>query len=181
MKDYPRISSAAPIGVTCLYLAVVFGAIALHKKLPELASGPEPEPMTVRTTAYTHSEAGHLVYGRQTASGTTLQSGKVNSAAADWSVFPVGTKFKIVGEDTVYEVEDYGSALVGTETIDIYRPSRSSMNQWGVRHVDIESSAPAGCSMKASHSSAPNRPRSVEGAAIVSARTLSSYSRAQAS
>ena len=66
------------------------------------------------------------------------ESGKVNSAAADWSVFPVGTKFRITGDDTIYEVDDYGSALVGTRTIDLYKPTLSSMRAWGVRHVDIE-------------------------------------------
>jgi hypothetical protein len=37
-----------------------------------------------------------------------------------------------------YVVDDYGSALVGTGTIDIYKPTRGMMNAWGVRHVDIE-------------------------------------------
>ena len=27
---------------------------------------------------------------------------------------------------------------MGTETIDIYKPTISQMNQWGVRHVDIK-------------------------------------------
>ncbi|MEM1293887.1 MAG: 3D domain-containing protein [Verrucomicrobiota bacterium] len=93
---------------------------------------------TVRTTAYTHSEADHLQYGRSTAIGTRLKSTRSHtSAAADWSRFPLGTKFRIVGDDTVYVIEDYGSALVGTDTIDIYHPSKSSMNRWGVRHVNI--------------------------------------------
>jgi len=35
-------------------------------------------------------------------------------------------------------IDDYGSALVGTETIDLYMPSRRLMNQWGVRRVNIE-------------------------------------------
>jgi len=35
-------------------------------------------------------------------------------------------------------VDDYGSALVGTNTIDLYMPSHRSMNHWGVRHADIE-------------------------------------------
>ncbi|MEM7145621.1 MAG: 3D domain-containing protein [Verrucomicrobiota bacterium] len=96
------------------------------------------EKQAVRTTAYTHSERDHLKYGRKTAKGTTLRSGSVNSAAADWSVYPVGTKFKIAGIDRIYEIDDYGSALVGTETIDLYKPTRTAMNTWGVRHVDIE-------------------------------------------
>ena len=98
----------------------------------------EEQRLRVRTTAYTHTEADHLKYGRKTAVGTRLVSGKVNSAAADWSFLPLGTTFKISGSDTIYHVEDYGSALVGTETVDIYRPSKKSMWTWGVRHVDIE-------------------------------------------
>lgn len=95
--------------------------------------------MRVRTTAYTHSESDHIVYGVKNAVGTNLKFGEVRSAAADWSRFPVGTKFRIAGQpNVVYEVDDYGSALVGTGTIDLYKPSRSMMNDWGVRHVDIE-------------------------------------------
>ncbi len=60
------------------------------------------------------------------------------SAAADWSRFPLGTKFKIKGEPTIYVVDDYGIALVGTSTIDIYRPSKEAMGKWGVRTVEIE-------------------------------------------
>ena len=95
--------------------------------------------MTVRTTAYCHDEDDHIVYGTKNAMGTTLKFGKVRSAAADWSRYPVGTRFRIASQpNIVYEVDDYGSALVGTGTIDIYKPSRSQMNDWGVRNVDIE-------------------------------------------
>ncbi|MDZ4404634.1 3D domain-containing protein [Prosthecobacter sp.] len=95
--------------------------------------------MRVRTTAYTHDESDHIIYGVKNAIGTNLKFGSVRSAAADWSRFPVGTKFRIAGQpNVVYEVDDYGSALVGTGTIDLYKPSQSMMNDWGVRHVDIE-------------------------------------------
>lgn len=93
---------------------------------------------TVRTTAYTHTESDHLIYGRKNAIGTRLQYGRVKSAAADWSVFPLGTKFRISGDPSLYVVDDYGSALVGTKTIDLYKPSKRAMNHWGVRHVDIK-------------------------------------------
>lgn len=92
----------------------------------------------VRTTAYSHVEKDSLPYGRKSAKGTVLKYGKVRSAAADWSEFPVGTIFKIKGQPYVYEIDDYGSALVGTETIDIYKPNMRKMNAWGVRHVSIE-------------------------------------------
>jgi len=95
--------------------------------------------MTVRTTAYSckENEKGGI-YGNKNACGTVLRYGAVRSAAADWSRFPVGTKFKIAGQPQVYVVEDYGSALVGTNTIDIYKPTLGMMNAWGVRHVDIQ-------------------------------------------
>ena len=92
----------------------------------------------VKTTAYTQSESDHIVYGAKSAVGSELKFGEVRSAAADWSVYPVGTEFKIEGDNHVYQVDDYGSALVGTGTIDLYRPSRASMNEWGARHVNIQ-------------------------------------------
>lgn len=93
---------------------------------------------TVRTTAYTHSESDHLVYGRKNAIGTNLKyTTTVRSAAADWSFYPLGTKFRVKGQPYLYVVDDYGSALTGTGTIDIYQPSKSLMRKWGLRYVEI--------------------------------------------
>ena len=95
--------------------------------------------LSVRTTAYCHSEADHLVYGHYSAVGKPLRYGMIRSAAADWSRFPLGTRFRIKSQPGVlYEVDDYGSALVGSNTIDIYCPTRRSMDSWGVRKLDIE-------------------------------------------
>lgn len=92
----------------------------------------------VRTTAYTCSESDHLEYGSMNAAGTPLRySGRVRSAAADWSVYPVGTTFRIKGLPHLYVVDDYGSALTGTGTIDLYKPSKPHMNAWGRRNVEI--------------------------------------------
>lgn len=93
----------------------------------------------VRTTAYTHSESDHLMYGRKNAVNGTLQfSEHLRSAAADWSVYPVGTKFRIKGQPALYIVDDYGGALVGTGTIDLYYPTRAQMRAWGCQVVEIE-------------------------------------------
>jgi 3D (Asp-Asp-Asp) domain-containing protein len=95
--------------------------------------------LSVRTTAYCHSEADHLAYGNKSAVGKKLKYGAIRSAAADWSRFPLGTRFKIKSQPgVIYEIDDYGSALVGSNTIDIYCPTRRSMNSWGVKHLDIE-------------------------------------------
>lgn len=93
----------------------------------------KPRMQNVRTTAYTHTEAG----GRRNAVGGILKGSGVRSAAADWSRFPIGTKFQIIQTGEVWQIDDYGSALVGTNTIDLYKTSRGAMNRWGVRYVDI--------------------------------------------
>ncbi len=99
---------------------------------------PKTQFQRVRTTAYTHSESDHRCYGCKTAIGTTLKSGSVSSAAADWSRWPKGTLFRICQTGDVCRVDDIGWALSGRNTIDLYKPSRGSMNSWGVRNVDIE-------------------------------------------
>jgi 3D (Asp-Asp-Asp) domain-containing protein len=92
----------------------------------------------VRTTAYTDTESDHIQYTNHNALGTCLQSGAIHSAAADWSRWPAGTLFRVIETGEVYQVDDYGWALAGTNTIDLYKPSRELMNAWGVRHVTIE-------------------------------------------
>jgi 3D (Asp-Asp-Asp) domain-containing protein len=88
----------------------------------------------VRTTAYTKKETG----GPRNALGTYLSGRHVMSAAADWSVFPVGTRFRIVSTQEEYIIDDYGAALIGTNTIDLYKPSKLEMKRWGARIVDID-------------------------------------------
>src|SRR4029079_3235571 len=58
--------------------------------------------------------------------------------AADWSRFPLGTRFQIIGTQDRYVIDDYGGALVGTNTIDLYKTTRRDMRRWGGRRVDIE-------------------------------------------
>lgn len=92
----------------------------------------------VRTTAYTCSEADHIVYGSSNATGTPLRySDRVRSAAADWSFYPVGTVFRIAGMPQLFVVDDYGSALTTSGTIDIYTPNKAAMAEWGRREVEI--------------------------------------------
>src|SRR2546423_1789635 len=88
----------------------------------------------VRTTAYTNKEKG----GRKNALGMYLSGHHVMSAAADWSRFPLGTRFRICNTREEFIIDDYGTALVGTNTIDLYKPSKLEMKRWGARHVDID-------------------------------------------
>ncbi|GAA5496646.1 hypothetical protein Rhal01_02831 [Rubritalea halochordaticola] len=92
----------------------------------------------VRTTSFSHMEKEPGAPGRKNAAGTILKYGKnVRSAAADWSVYPLGTKFKIKGQPYTYVVDDYGSALANTNTIDIFKPTLKGMRDWGTRNVEI--------------------------------------------
>ena len=92
----------------------------------------------VRTTAYTYGVAENGDYPTSNAIGSRLKAGKVRSAAADWSRWPLGTRFRVVESGQEYVVDDIGSAMVGTSTIDLFKPSSREMNRWGVRHVTIE-------------------------------------------
>jgi 3D (Asp-Asp-Asp) domain-containing protein len=123
--------------------ALACAAVGCESPGTRSTQGPQMRPATltgarrianVRTTAYTHTERG----GRKNAIGARLAGANVMSAAADWSRFPLGTRFQIVGTPDRYVIDDYGGALIGTSTIDLYKTSRSAMRQWGVRHVDID-------------------------------------------
>lgn len=107
---------------------------AQKSKTASLRSSKIGSTKKVRTTAYTAHEPG----GPRNAVGKRLKMTPVNSAAADWSRFPLGTKFQIVQTGKVYQIEDYGSALVGTDTIDLFHFSNRDMRRWGVRYVDIK-------------------------------------------
>ena len=121
----------------CLNLTVA-GAVACFvvgcatQSKPSLASGRRIQ--NVRTTAYTHTERG----GAHNALGSYLSGRHVMSAASDWSRYPLGTRFRIADTSEEYVIDDYGVALIGTNTIDLYKPSRLEMKGWGVRYIDID-------------------------------------------
>ncbi|RYD50593.1 MAG: hypothetical protein EOP83_23770 [Verrucomicrobiaceae bacterium] len=117
-------------------LALMLGGCATSKTGERASKAvPKGKKMVVRTTAYTHTEAG----GSSNAVGGRLRfGGAVSSAASDWSWLPLGTRFRMLSDGREYVIEDYGSALVGRKTIDLYKPNRKAMNSWGVRNVEIE-------------------------------------------
>jgi 3D (Asp-Asp-Asp) domain-containing protein len=119
------------IAIVCL-----FAGCAEQQSASKLsASSSEAGRMQqVRTTAYTHGESG----GHRNALGESLSGHRVMSAASDWSRFPLGTHFRIVDTKEEYVIDDYGTALVGTNTIDLYKKTRLEMKRWGVRKVDID-------------------------------------------
>jgi 3D (Asp-Asp-Asp) domain-containing protein len=63
---------------------------------------------------------------------------QIGSAAADWSRWPAGTVFRLLSTGQNYRVEDYGWALSGRNTIDLYMSNQREMNSWGARQETIE-------------------------------------------
>lgn len=57
-----------------------------------------------------------------TACGTRYARGAVSSAAADWSRWPAGTRFRVLATGEIYEVDDYTDNVVGTNTILLFKP-----------------------------------------------------------
>ena len=66
------------------------------------------------------------------------RSPQIGSAAADWSRWPAGTVFRLLSTGQNYRVEDYGWALSGRNTIDLYMANQREMNTWGARAETIE-------------------------------------------
>jgi len=94
--------------------------------------------VAAKASAYSSGAADNAQWAGRTAIGTPLRSGAINSAASDWSKFPLGTKFRVVETGKIYQVDDYGSAMVGKMKVDLFTPSTKQMNTWGVRNVTLE-------------------------------------------
>ena len=126
---------AVVFAVACIFVGCAERSV-VQKPLSavEAANSHLGRMSNVRTTAYTRAEKG----GYRNALGTYLSGRRVMSAASDWSVFPVGTRFRVVSTREEYIIDDYGTALVGTNTIDLYKPTKLEMKRWGVRNVDID-------------------------------------------
>lgn len=127
---------------TSVWLRLAFVSLA-GLILASCATAPQPGAIQtgtrrinhVRTTAYCGNEGGS---GKRNATGEYLSGRLVRSAASDWSRFPLGTRFRVVGSPEEYMIDDYGGALIGTDTIDLHKSSRAEVRTWGTRHVDID-------------------------------------------
>jgi len=126
---------AVALGVICFLVGCAEQA-AVQKPLAAVAAANSHlgRMSDVRTTAYTQIEKG----GRKNALGKYLSGRHVMSAASDWSRFPLGTRFRVCSTQEEYIIDDYGTALIGTSTIDLYKPTKLEMKRWGVRNVDID-------------------------------------------
>jgi 3D (Asp-Asp-Asp) domain-containing protein len=94
-------------------------------------------PKRATKTTRTVKRAVAVSPGRHSLGGGSIPP-QIGSAAADWSRWPAGTVFRLLSTGQNYRVEDYGWALAGRNTIDLYMPNQREMNSWGARQEAIE-------------------------------------------
>jgi 3D (Asp-Asp-Asp) domain-containing protein len=93
---------------------------------------PEP-PKTYVVEATAYCTCSKCTPGKGiTASGTVPKEN--HTVAADWSVFPKGTKLEYDG--IVYTVEDTGSAIKG-DKIDIYFKTHKEALNFGRKDIEV--------------------------------------------
>jgi 3D (Asp-Asp-Asp) domain-containing protein len=90
------------------------------------------EQATKKTTKSKHPVKRAIAVSRKS------KPPRIGSAAADWSRWPAGTTFRLLSTGQLYRVEDYGWALAGQNTIDLYMPNQREMNSWGAREEPIQ-------------------------------------------
>jgi len=104
----------------------------------------EPKPAVRKatrattTTTTTTTRTVKVVRGKRVVVKTKPQPPKIGSAAADWSRWPVGTTFRLLSTGQIYRVDDYGWALAGRNTIDLYMATQAEMNAWGAREEPMQ-------------------------------------------
>ena len=90
------------------------------------------------TTVTTTTKTTTTTKGGKRAVAVSKSPPRIGSAAADWSRWPVGTTFRLLSTGQMYRVEDYGWALSGRNTIDLYMANQRDMNTWGARQEPIQ-------------------------------------------
>ncbi len=125
MKTNPRL---AYLSVTAALLTT---SCATRQHLP-------PSTMEVTATAYSSGASCNGPWAGKNAVGTPLRAGALTSAATDWSRLPLGTIFRVRSTGKSYIVDDYGSAMVGRDKVDLYKTNYADVRQWGVRQVTLD-------------------------------------------
>jgi 3D (Asp-Asp-Asp) domain-containing protein len=100
------------------------------------AYSPEPQPFSMEDTRRSKRPAKTPRNVKRAVA--VSKPPQIGSAAADWSRWPAGTMFRLLSTGQSYRVEDYGWALSGRNTIDLYMPNQREMNSWGARQETIE-------------------------------------------
>ena len=107
---------------------------------PNKATRAKTTMTTTRVTKATKATKTQMATtkGAKRAVAVSKSPPRIGSAAADWSRWPVGTTFRLLSTGQMYRVEDYGWALSGRNTIDLYMANQRDMNAWGARQEPIQ-------------------------------------------
>lgn len=106
----------------------------LRASIDELKANP-PMKVKVKTTAYSNDKYSINVERWRDGRTATNKVARKGYVAADWGIFPPGTKFYIPGYGEGI-VEDKGSKVRGNH-LDLFLDSRDEALRWGVRHQDV--------------------------------------------
>jgi 3D (Asp-Asp-Asp) domain-containing protein len=97
------------------------------------------QPFSMTETTTVRRSGGAIKRTTTTVTRYAAQSPTTyGSAAADWSRWPAGTVFRLLSTGQIYRVDDYGWALAGRNTIDLYMATPNEMNTWGARSEPIQ-------------------------------------------
>jgi 3D (Asp-Asp-Asp) domain-containing protein len=108
---------------------------------PVAYSGAQLQPFSMEETQTVTRTTTHVTKtkrGGKKVVVTKSKAPKIGSAAADWSRWPAGTTFRLLSTGQLYRVDDYGWALSGRNTIDLYMANSRDMNSWGAREEPIQ-------------------------------------------
>jgi 3D (Asp-Asp-Asp) domain-containing protein len=101
-------------------------------------SGTPRQPFSLSETRSTTRSTRITKATRSAKRAVAVARPRIGSAAADWSRWPAGTVFRLLSTGQMYKVDDYGWALSGRNTIDLYMATPSEMNAWGARAEPIQ-------------------------------------------
>jgi 3D (Asp-Asp-Asp) domain-containing protein len=101
-------------------------------------SGTPRQPFSLGETRSTTRSTRITKSTRGAKRATAVSTPRIGSAAADWSRWPAGTIFRLLSTGQMYKVDDYGWALSGRNTIDLYMATPNEMNAWGARAEPIQ-------------------------------------------
>ena len=137
-----------------IHRAEVTARMTLAYEVPRATPVDDPPESEVRRASYSPQLQPFSMDDRRRSTRTTRRTAKptrnakravdvskaprIGSAAADWSRWPAGTVFRLLSTGQNYRVEDYGWALAGRNTIDLYMANQREMNSWGAREETIE-------------------------------------------
>jgi 3D (Asp-Asp-Asp) domain-containing protein len=110
--------------------------VQLEQKLQELAARVQSiKKVTVKTTAYSNDDYSINVPAWRDQRTATNKHVKRGMIAADWRLFPPGTRIYVPGYGEAV-VEDRGGAVKGYH-LDLFVDTYKEARKWGVRNMDV--------------------------------------------